>query len=128
MQTHATGGNPVSIAHIRRDHRAVFWCERGPARIDPGRGRLVACARQEFQDFGGDELAVFLQGEMAGIQKVEFEVGEIGFVRVGAVGGEDVVVLTPDDTKINQRGVKAECPRHADRAASARAADGPTSV
>ena len=45
---------------------------------------------------GSDFVPVFFQGEVARIQKMEFQVLQIPFVWVGSFGGENVVVLSPN--------------------------------
>ena len=51
---------------------------------------------EKLSDQLRDRLAVFLEGEVTGVQQVELEVFEVVFVGVGALGWENRVVLAPD--------------------------------
>ena len=52
---------------------------------------------KEAPDVAGNLLAIFFQGEVSGIQQVDFDGLQVACVGVGAGGGEDLVVLAPDD-------------------------------
>ena len=52
--------------------------------------------RQKAPDVAGNYLAVLFQGKMPRIQEVELDGLEVPLVRVGAFGGEDVIVFAPD--------------------------------
>ena len=45
----------------------------------------------------GDLVAVGFQGEVAGVEQVELQRLQVALVRLGPGGGEDLVVLAPDD-------------------------------
>ena len=60
--------------------------------MDPGDRR-----GQEPANMSGDHRAVLFQREMPGIQQMELEILQVPLVRIGALGGKDVVVLSPDD-------------------------------
>jgi len=53
----------------------------------------------ERQDLGGDHIAHLFEGEVAGVEQVVVDVGEVAPVGLGAGRGEDGVVASPDDER-----------------------------
>jgi hypothetical protein len=52
-------------------------------------------AAEEVADQGGDLLAMCLQGEMPGVEQMEFRIGQIAFEGFRSGRPEDLVVATP---------------------------------
>src|SRR5262249_62215801 len=61
---------------------------------------------KKIADQRDDLVGLVLQREMAGVEEVELGVAKVALVRVRTVGGEDRVVLAPDDQR--RRPVLAE--------------------
>src|SRR6185312_13895540 len=73
-----------------------------PPRPSARRGsfpRLARVLSQEFTHEAGDLVPVLLQGEVAGVEQVKFQVVEIPLVGMGPFGRENLVVLAPDDQR-----------------------------
>src|SRR4051794_19198965 len=45
----------------------------------------------------GDELELFLEREVSGVEEVQLRVGQVALVGLGAGGAEDLVVRAPGD-------------------------------
>ena len=52
---------------------------------------------KETQHFCGDLRAVFFEGEVAGVEKVELDILQITLVGMGTICWKNMVVLAPDD-------------------------------
>lgn len=56
-----------------------------------------------------DEGAEFLKHEMAGIEDVELEVGQVAFIGMGARLREDHMILAPDQQSERRRARQTAC-------------------
>src|SRR5688500_1667062 len=70
-----------------------------PASVVSRRGRARQPLLEERPHQSRDRVAFLLEGELAGVEEVELDVLEVPPIRVGALGGEDLVVLAPDDER-----------------------------
>ena len=60
---------------------------------------IVDFSVQEIHDFTGHQRTIFIQCEMAGIEKVKFDTLQVIQIRVGASFRKDVIVLAPKDDR-----------------------------
>ena len=54
---------------------------------------------EEVVDQRDHLIGLVLQREMAGVEEMKLQVGQIALVRMRAIGGENLVVLAPDDQR-----------------------------
>ena len=79
---------------------------------------------QEFTYPIRDNIAVFLECEVASIEQVKLEVFEVALVRVRASRGKDLVLLAPDDQGRRPVLAKVRLPAWADRGPRTRVVSG----
>jgi hypothetical protein len=96
-------------------------CLRIPGGILRSRPRNLP--GKEIADQRDDLVGLVLQDEMAGVEEVQVGVGQVALVGMRTVGGEDLVVLAPDDQRgravlaeIGLNGGKELCPKFASSA------------